>query len=222
MSSPIHDDVLPQLKNISIRPDKPLIITDADEVLFNFMEGLEAFLEQEGMFFDWSSFALTGNIRNKSDQTPVEAELIPKLLDLFFAEHCHKLPAAPGAAEQLKKLSPDVQIVVLSNVPPQYAHRRREALLANDMDFPLIANIGGKGQVVQHLTDGLKCPAFFIDDIPMNHSSVMKHAEHVHRLHYIADRRLAGLLGPAEHSHARLDSWQELHDHIQTVISKGW
>lgn len=222
MNSIIHADVLPQLKDITIQPGKPLIITDADEVLFHFMEGLETFLEQQDMFFDWSSFALTGNIRNKSDKSPVDAELVPDLLDLFFAEHCHKLPAAPGAAKHLKKLNADAQVVVLSNVPPKYARQRREALVANDMDFPLIANIGAKGQVVKFLTDGLESPAFFIDDIPTNHSSVMKHAEHVHRLHYIADKRLAGLLGPAEHSHARLDNWEELHDHIQSIISKGW
>ncbi len=89
------------------------------------------------------------------------------------------------------------------------------------MDFPLIANIGTKGQVVQHLTERLTCPSFFIDDIPHNHSSVRKHANHVHRLHFIADRRLAGLLGPAEHSHARLESWPDLHDHILSVIDEG-
>ncbi|MBL4906587.1 MAG: hypothetical protein JKX94_03970 [Sneathiella sp.] len=221
MSSTIHQDVLPQLADISIEPDRPLIITDADEVLFNFMEGLEIFLEQEGMYFDWSSFALTGNIRNQSDRQPVEAKLIPKLIDLFFAEHCHKLPAAPGAAEHLKKLSQDVQIIVLSNVPPKYAHRRREALKNNNMDFPLIANIGSKGQVVRHLTEHLNSPAFFIDDIPTNHSSVSKHANQVHRLHFIADKRLAKMLGPAEHSHARLDTWPDLHDYIQAVLKKG-
>lgn len=222
MSTTIHADVLPQLANITIQPDRPIIITDADEVLFNFMEGLEIFLELEGMYFDWTSFALTGNIRHKLDQEPVEAKMIPKLLDLFFAEHCHTLPAVSGAAEHLEKLSQDAQIIVLSNISPKYAHKRREGLQKNNMDFPLIANIGPKGNVVQYLTENLKCPAFFIDDIPTNHHSVSEHANDVYRLHYIADQRLAKLLGPAEHSHARLDSWPELHTHIQSIIDKGW
>ncbi|MBL4740418.1 MAG: hypothetical protein JKY12_05455 [Sneathiella sp.] len=221
MSSQIHEDVLPQLAAITIQPDRPLIITDADEVLFHFMEGLEVFLEQQDMFFDWSSFALHGNIRHKKDKEPVDKEQIPTLLNQFFEEHCHTLPAAPGAAEHLELLSKNAQIVVLSNVPPKFAGLRRESLRKNGMDFPLIANIGSKGQVVKHLAQGMKCPVFFIDDIPMNHSSVSKHANHVERVHFIADKRLASLLGPAEHSSVRLDSWPEIHDHIQFILNKG-
>lgn len=220
MSSSIHKEVLPQLENINIDIDRPLIISDADEVLFNFMEGLEVFLEQQQMYFDWSSFALTGNIRHKSGQEPVDSKRIPELLENFFAEHCHTLPAVPGAADHLRQLSAEAQIIILSNVPPRHAHKRKESLQKNGMDFPLIANIGSKGEVVRHLTENLKCPAFFIDDIPTNHSSVSKHANHVHRLHFIADKRLAKLLGPAEHSHARLDSWPDLKTHIQSILAR--
>ena len=220
MTANIHETVLPQLESISIRPDQPLIITDADEVLFNFMQGLEVFLEERDMFFDWSSFALHGNIRHQESRDAVSSDAIPELLDQFFASHCHRLPAVNGAAEHLEKLSEDAQIVILSNVPPQYADLRREGLQKNGMDFPLIANIGSKGHVVKHLIRDLEPPAFFIDDIPTNHSSVRKHAERVERVHFIADERLAGLLGPAEHSHVRLDSWPEIHDHILRKINE--
>ncbi|OUR76417.1 hypothetical protein A9Q83_14690 [Alphaproteobacteria bacterium 46_93_T64] len=220
MTTGIHEDVLPQLEDITVNPDRPLIITDADEVLFAFMQGMELFLEENDLFFDWASFALHGNIRKKSDQSPLASEKIPSLLDRFFAEYAHRLPAVEGAAEHLKKLSETAQIVVLSNVPPKYASLRKEGLVKSGMDFPLIANIGAKGHVVNYLTKNLKKPSFFIDDIPTNHGSVRKHAQHVHRLHYIADARLAKLLGPAEHSTARLDSWPELHDHIQDIIDK--
>ena len=67
---------------------------------------------------------------------------------------------------------------------------------------------------------GLEREKNFIDDIPTNHSSVRKHAERVERVHFIADERLAGLLGPAEHSHVRLDSWPEIHDHIVRKINE--
>jgi hypothetical protein len=89
------------------------------------------------------------------------------------------------------------------------------------MDFPLIANIGAKGHVVKHLTQKLQKPAFFIDDLPHNHGSVLKHAAHVHRLHFIADERLAKLLGPAEDSSARLDSWHALSDYIMQAIERA-
>lgn len=221
MTEGIHVDVLPQLADIQIEHNRPLIITDADEVLFNFMQGMELFLAENDMFFDWQSFALHGNIKKKSDETVVEAENIPILLDQFFNEYAHRLPAVDGAADTLARLSEHAQIVVLSNVPPKYAHKRLAGLKQADMDYPLIANVGPKGHVVRHLTQNLQRPAFFIDDIPTNHGSVRKHAEHVHRLHYIADERLAKLLGPAEHSSARLDSWPELYTHILAIIDEG-
>ncbi len=221
MTNGIHEDVIPQIDAITIQTDRPLIITDADEVLFGFMQGLEIFLEEQEMFFDWTSFALHGNIRQKSDKKPVEAEKIPGLLEQFFDEYAHRLPPVDGAAEHLQKLSETAQIVVLSNVPPKFAAKRRESLVKSGMDFPLIANVGPKGRVVNYLSRNLSKPAFFIDDIPTNHSSVFKHATHVHRLHYIADDRLAKLLEPAEHSTARLDSWPELYGHILDVIDKG-
>ncbi|GLQ07675.1 hypothetical protein [Sneathiella chinensis] len=217
----IHKDVQEQLKSLRLDPDRPLIITDADEVLFNFMVGLESYLEEEGLYFDWSSFALHGNIRRKDTQIPLEAEAIGHLINDFFDRQCHSLPAVEGAAEHLATLSNHAQIVVLSNVPPKYADKRRTSLIENGMDFPLIANVGPKGRVVKHMTDHVTRPAFFIDDIPHNHQSVSKHAAPVNRLHYIADPRLSALLGPAEHCHVRLESWPDIQTHIFSTLEKG-
>ena len=221
MFTGIHDDVRPQLETLRIDKERPLVITDADEVLFNFMVGLEEFLGTRELYFDWSSFALTGNIRRITSREPIEQQEVGGLLMDFFDQRCADLPAVEGAAEGLANLSGHAQIVVLSNVPPKYADKRRAGLLSGGMDFPLIANIGSKGEVVRFLTDGLQAPAFFIDDIPHNHSSVNKHAAHVQRLHYIADARLSKLLGPAEHSHTRLHSWPEISDHIIRHITTG-
>ncbi|PHQ71310.1 MAG: hypothetical protein COB93_03450 [Sneathiella sp.] len=221
MTDGIHPDVLPQLADLVIDPTRPLIITDADEVLFNFMVGLEGFLSAQNLFFDWSSFALSGNIRRTEDLQPIDPQAVGKLLSDFFETCCATLPAVDGAAKSLATLSQHAQIIVLSNVPPQYAKDRREGLVDKNMDYPLIANIGSKGQVVRHLTEGLKAPSFFIDDIPHNHSSVNLHAAHVHRLHYVADERLSDMLGQAEDSHTRLYSWPDIEAHIIKHIETG-
>ncbi|WP_169568619.1 hypothetical protein [Sneathiella limimaris] len=218
MTDGIHEKVIPQLADIKIDPERPMIITDADEVLFNFMKGMEIFLEANGMYFDWQSFALRGNIKLKHDNSAVEDEKIPHLLDQFFHDYAANLPAVEGAAETLEDLSQHAQVIVLSNVPPKYAEKRLAGLKRAGMDFPLIANIGAKGRVVSYLTRSLNHPSFFIDDIPHNHASVEEHADYVHRLHYIADERLAQLLGPAENSTARLNNWTELSDHILSHI----
>lgn len=221
MTDDIHKDVLPQLEKLKIDPDRPLVISDADEVLFNFMVGLEKLLESENLYFDWSSFALTGNIRRVENKEPIAQEEVGRLLSDFFEHYCVDLPAVNGAAAGLEALSAHAQIVVLSNIPPKYAHHRVIGLKDKGMDYPLIANIGSKGEVVRHLTHGMSAPAFFIDDIPHNHSSVNIHASHVHRLHYIADERLSALLGPAEHSHTRLYNWPEIEAHILQHIETG-
>ena len=221
MFTGIHDDVRPQLEALDIDRSRPLIITDADEVLFNFMVGLEDFLGSLGLYFDWASFALTGNIRRLADKEPIDQAEVGRLLSDFFEQRCAVLPAVEGAAAGLKSLSKHAQIVVLSNVPPKYAENRRAGLKDKGMEFPLIANVGSKGEVVRYLTEGLDAPAYFIDDIPHNHSSVNTHAAHVHRLHYIADERLSALLGPAEHSHSRLYSWPEIEAHIIRHIETG-
>ena len=50
-------------------------------------------------------------------------------------------------------------------------------------------------------------PTVFVDDLPVHHASVAKHAPEVHRLHMVAEPRLAPAVPTAEHAHARIDDW---------------
>ena len=47
----------------------------------------------------------------------------------------------------------------------------------------------------------------FVDDLPVHHASVAKHAPEVHRLHMVAEPRLAPAVPVAEHAHIRIDDW---------------
>jgi hypothetical protein len=49
----------------------------------------------------------------------------------------------------------------------------------------------------------------FVDDLPMHHASVAKHAPKVWRLHMIAEPRVAPAVPPAPHAHARIDEWSD-------------
>ena len=44
----LHEDVLSQLEVLQIDPNSPLIISDADEVIFAFVRGLEGYLQENG------------------------------------------------------------------------------------------------------------------------------------------------------------------------------
>jgi hypothetical protein len=212
--------VAEQLATLTLTHGKPLVIVDADEVLFYFMRGLERFLESRDLYFDWASYALHGNIRQRRDDAPVAAEILHPLLQRFFAEATEELEPVDGAAQALAELSRASQVVVLSNVPMPARNARIRALARHGMAFPLIANTGPKGPAVVAMLKRTMGSAVFIDDIPHNHKSVAEMAPAVHRLHYIADTRLAALLGPAPDCHHRVDTWPDMLTHIQTLLAQ--
>ena len=205
-----------QIDALDIDDGRPLIITDADEVLFQFMAGLEDFINGRGLMFDWSSFALTGNIRDAKSGEALEPADVKDFLAEFFDERTVDLVPVDGAADALKRLSKQAQVVVLSNVPEAAIADRITCLTQHEMPYPLIANIGPKGPAVRALLASRDRPAVFIDDIPHNHKSVADHSANVLRLHFIAHPRLAAMLGPAEYSDRRLVSWTE----IETTIGE--
>lgn len=215
---PLPASVAEQIAGLTFTSGQPLIIVDADEVLFYFMRGLEVFLAGRDLYFNWASYALYGNIRQRQDDMPVAAELLHPLLQRFFAEATEDLEPVDGAAVALAALSETNRVVVLSNVPMAAREARLRALRRHGMDFPLIANSGPKGPAVASLIERATAPAVFIDDIPHNHSSVAQLAPAVHRLHFIADPRLAALLGPAADSHHRAESWPDLQRLITSLL----
>ena len=212
-------EVLAQLEALDLVPDRPLVITDADEVLFQFMKGLEGYLAGQELYFDWSSFALYGNIRRRADDRPIEHPDLAGHLDAFFAAHAAELDAVEGAAEALASLAERAQIVVLSNIPLPQRGARQQALRRHGMDYPLVANRGPKGEAVHRMAGRVDAPAVFIDDIPLNHKSVRATGTGVHCLHFVADRRLADLLGPAEHCDMTCDSWPDLQAAIEAYFA---
>lgn len=207
-------DIQAQLDALPLQSDRPLIITDADEVIAQFIVGLERFLERNGFWLDLQSFAISGNVRRAEDQSIVERAEVQELLAQFFAADTEILLPVPGAADALSALSQRTQIIVLSNVPqPQRAARQRW-LSQHGMNYPLVANSGPKGAAVRHLRSNIEAPIFFLDDLPPNLASVSELVDDVHLLHFIADSRLAALMGPAPGCHLHTTSWDDAHDYI--------
>ena len=210
------DDVVTALDLVG---ERPLLVTDADEVLFRYMEALEAFLDEQGCYFDWSSFALTGNVRRRTDNLALESHEVQAVLAAFFEAHCEHLEPVPGAAEALDALSRrGVQVVVLSNVPAAQEGARRRALERAGMPYPLVGNTGRKGPATARLVRDVTAPAFFVDDIGMNLASVAEHAPMVRRYHLSAHPRLTELQGPVVAAHAAPRDWDELRRLIEADL----
>ena len=221
MINDLLENTANQISTTSISRDKPLIISDADEVLVVFMAQFELFLHAQDCFFDWSSFRLTGNIHRKSDNYTFSKNEVLSLLDTFFAKETQSLDAVPGAIEALEVLSSRAQIVILSNVPSSYHSERERCLIEHGMNYPLIVNNGLKGPAVKALAGPARAPVFFIDDSPSHIESVATQADHVRRIHFVHDTRLAELVGPAPESHHRMDSWPEARITIEKELSEA-
>ena len=204
----LHESVIPQLDELNLERGRPLIISDCDEVLVWFLKGLERYLEANGLWIDLQSFALTGNIKRRDTDEPLPKEEMPALLQGFFDTETHRLEAVEGAAEALSDLSQRAQVVVLSNLPLSQRRTRIENLASQGIDYPVIANQGLKGAPVKKLAELVEAPVFFLDDLPPNITSVAEAHEPSHRIHFIADDRLAKLLGPAEDSHFHTTDWE--------------
>jgi hypothetical protein len=204
---------------VTLDPTRPLIICDADEVLLRFLEGLERFLERNGCYLDLSSFRIHGNVKHKATHESVANEAVTKLIGDFFASDTRHLEPVDGAAEALRKLSNRAQIVILSNLPESSREARIENLIEHGMPYPVIAGSGPKGPVVKSLLGDFAQTAVFIDDLPPNLTSVATETPHVHRLHFIADPRLARLLPPAPDAHRRIDDWPAAAAWIDSVLT---
>jgi len=215
----IHIEVRRQVSALSLQADRPLILCDADEVLLRFVEALEAYLEECGLALELTSFALTGNIKDRRNGESVPAAEVRRLLADFYEHRTGTIGPVAGAAEALSALARQAQIVVVTNVPLHRAEARRQNLRQHGMDYPVVANIGSKGGAVGLLAQAVEAPVFFLDDIPRNLASVAAEAAEVVRLHFVADPRLARLVAAAEHCHARLDTWPEARAYIEAHLA---
>jgi len=209
--SELHPDVVPQLLDLDLDPGRPLLISDADEVLFDFMRAFVGYVEENGHYYDWKTFALTGNIRRPDTHEALSPADVRELINTFFAKRTETIPPVEGAAAALESLARDgVQVLVLSNLPLAQRQDRARALAQHGMHYPIVANAGLKGPTVRELASRIQTQTAFVDDIGHHHESVAEHAASVHRLHFSSHPRLRALQGHIPTAHHQAESWEGL------------
>jgi hypothetical protein len=201
---------------------RPLLITDCDEVLLHMVGHFAEWLESEhkirfafetGRFSDAMTSIETGHA------LPLDQAWI--FLDGFFRTEMHRQTLVPGAVEALGRIAEVADIVILTNLGTEAHPWRVEQLASHGIRHDVICNSGGKGSVVRDLVKMDKPPStVFVDDLPMHHASVAKHAPKVWRLHMIAEPRVAPAVPAAEHAHARIDDWPTATDWILDRLSE--
>ncbi|MFL2930544.1 MAG: hypothetical protein ACJZ4P_05295 [Candidatus Micropelagos sp.] len=215
----LSEEISNQIETLELDPDRPLVISDADEVLLQFMRQFEVYLDRNEMWIDLSSFKLQGNIKYKGSDEVVDMTN-RNIIDDFFAAETLNFSPVDGAAEALTALSKEAQVIILTNLPIAQKNERQINLSEHGMDYPVIVGSGLKGPAVKSLGDKINAPLFFLDDIPHNINSVAEYVPMSGRIHMIADPRLSKLIGAAEGASARIDQWQEAQNWILEKIAK--
>lgn len=204
----LSEEISSQIETLDLDPDRPLVISDADEVLLQFMHQFEIYLDRHDMWIDLSSFKLQGNIKYKGGDEVVDMTN-RNIIDDFFAAETLNFSPVDGAADALAALSKEAQVIILTNLPLAQKCERQTNLSQHGMDYPVVVGSGLKGPAVKSLGEKINAPLFFLDDIPHNINSVAEHMPQSGRIHMIADPRLSKLIGAAEGASARIDQWHE-------------
>ena len=188
---------------------RPLLITDCDEVLLHMVAHFEAWLDEaHGINFNFESGTFGGAMTEKASGALIGEERVWPLLGEFFSNEMHRQTIVPGAVEALGQIGEIADIVILTNLPDEAQPWRVDQLTRHGIAHEVVCNRGGKGVPARSIIAryGASRTAF-VDDLPVHHASVAKHAPEVHRLHMIAEPRLAPAIPPAEKAHARIDDW---------------
>ena len=217
----IAPELLAQLRALTLEPARPLIVSDADGVLLQFVERFQHFLAGRSLWLDMSSFALQGNIKSCRDNSPFPTERMPELIDEFFLQETDKIAPVPDAALALQQLSQRAQIVVLSNLPERDRARRAANLRAHGMDYPVIAGTGLKGPPVRWLQQQMRAPLFFLDDIHYHIDSVAKHAPSAKRVQFLVHEGFRKFATETKSADTHVYDWKTARDWIARALTQS-
>jgi hypothetical protein len=203
--------------------NRPLLITDCDEVLLHMLIHFSEWLgEAHGFDFRLESTNFADAIRERATGEPVGPERVWPLLDGFFEREMHRQNVVPGALEALQAIGEEAEIVILTNIGDAHEAGRVEQLARFDIRHRVLCNRGGKGRPAAELLEAMKpSVAVFVDDLAVHHESVAKHAPEVWRLQLIAEPKVARHMPQAPHAHARIDDWSEAAEWIRARFREG-
>ncbi len=202
---------------------RPLLISDCDEVLLHMVVHFAEWIEDaHGLRFSLQEPGFANAVRYIGSGEAVPADKVWPLLDGFFDSEMHRQNIVPGAVEALASIGAEAEIVILTNIGDEYQASRVEQLEAVGISHRVLCNRGGKGPPVNELLEAMKpSVAVFVDDLPVHHESVAKHAPQVWRLHMIAEPRVAAHIPASPHAHARIDDWDDARKWILDRFAEG-
>jgi len=193
--------------------NRPLVITDCDEVLLHMVTPFRDWLAQtQGIDFHWVGNDFSKALRYADSGELVEAKEIWRLLNLFFDHEMPRQGPIAGAVHAINTLAERADVVVLTNLMDHRQEARAQQLADHGIHARVFTNQGPKGPALRAILDEYQpSRAVFIDDIAQHLGSVAEVAPEVIRLHLCGEPLLAPHIvcgHAAGHAHARIDTWE--------------
>ncbi|MEN7537559.1 HAD family hydrolase [Aurantiacibacter flavus] len=208
--------------------NRPLIVTDCDEVLLHMVRHFREWLDAEhqvGLELETHSFAKA--MRRHGETEPLQEEEMWRLLGLFFDTQMDSQEPIAGAVEAINTLQERADVVVLTNLIDSRQEARVRQLQRLGIEARVFTNQGPKGGALSAIVEDYSPSlAVFIDDIASHHQSASEHVPTVRRLHFCGEPAIAPHV-PCAHqagaAHARIDTWAEalpwINDQLENASS---
>ncbi len=206
--------------------NKPLIVSDCDEVLLHMVAHFKNWLEEgEGVIFDLKGNNFAEAMRWQESGELLEQDEIWRLLGGFFDTEMHRQDPIPNAIESLNTLSQDADVVILTNLVDRRRDDRTRQLAEHGLDVKVYTNQGPKGPALAKIVAEYD-PSFaiFIDDLPQHIRSAKETDNAFKTLHLCGEPMLAPHIDcalEAGHADARIDNWAEALPWLQGQLDKG-
>jgi len=194
--------------------NRPLVVTDCDEVLLHMVRHFRDWLgDEHGVDFLLEGNPFVQSMKRRDSEVEMTEAEVWDLLGRFFDTEMGRQTAIEGAVEAITELQREADVVVLTNL----VDKRNEARVRQLRDFGITAKVftnqGPKGGALSRIiAEFSPSRAVFIDDIAQHHASAGEVVPHVHRLHFCGEPAIAPHV-PCAHeagdAHARIDSWDE-------------
>ena len=205
--------------------NRPLIVSDCDEVLLHMVAHFRDWLGEEHAV----DFRMDGDFGNALTRRG-SGEIVPQeevwtLLGGFFDTQLDRQKPIEGALEAIDTLSNQADVVILTNLVDKRQERRREQLLAHGLDARVFTNQGPKGPALQRILDEYRpSRAIFIDDLPQHHQSAREtFGKDITTLHLVGEPLVAPHIACAHragHADARIDDWASALPWLKNQLEK--
>ena len=211
---------------MNVQTNRPLVVTDCDEVLLHMVRHFRDWLDTEhGIAFELKGNPFLQSMTRKGDPRPLAEKEVWALLGGFFDTQMDGQTAIAGAVDAITTLQRDADVVVLTNLVDDRNAARKVQLQRLGIEAPVFTNQGPKGGALKAiLADRPAQRVVFIDDIAGHHASALEFVPHVKRLQFCGEPAIAPHVPcafEAGHAHARIDSWQDALPWVQAALHGG-